>query len=313
MTRKVLISATPFSEFSPEPLDRIRKAGFVPVISQYGCYATPEQSLELLQGVSGLIAGIESLPASVLEKAKELKVISRVGIGLDNIDLQCAKRRNIAVRNTPDAPTDAVAELTLAVILSLLRQVVKSNLQIRKGEWVQNPGSLLRGKTVALLGLGRIGRRLVELLEPFRAKIIAQDIAPEKQFLEKHQVKHFNSLAEMLPEADVVSLHIPYTVKSHYIVGRPELSQMKKSAILVNCSRGGLIDEAALYCALKAGSISGAALDAFEFEPYCGPLSQLENVILTPHIGSYARESRIRMEMEAVDNLIAFLGPLSKA
>lgn len=305
--RKILISATPFAEFSQYPIKQLTSHGYESVISPYGSYATENQSITLLTDVIGIIAGLEPLTRKVLESSPSLKIISRVGIGLDNIDLKASEELGIKVLNTPDAPTDAVAELTLGHILTLLRQTVKGDTEIKNGQWIQYPGRLLKGKRVAIIGLGRIGKRLVELLKPFKVQILGFDIVPPWPFIKENEITHFETIKEILPEADVVSLHIPYTKGSEYLMGEKEIALMKKEAVLINCSRGHLIDEAALFNALQEKRITGAALDCFKQEPYRGPLTQTSNIILTPHIGSYAKETRIQMETEATEAMIKHL------
>jgi D-3-phosphoglycerate dehydrogenase len=304
---KILISATPFAEFDRFPLDRLEKAGFEPILSPYGCYATPEQSIRLLDGVCGIVAGIEPLNREVLTSSKSLKVISRVGIGLDSVDSETAKELGIRIFNTPDAPTQAVAELTVGLMLSLLRQIPRSDATIRHHEWAQYPGRLLFGKKIGLVGLGRIGRQTAKLLQAFEVSLLATDLFPPKEFIQAHKVLFYDSLEEMLPEADIISLHVPYSKSLGPLLGKAQFALMKPGAYLINTSRGSLIDEAPLLHALQNKRIEGAALDVYENEPYKGPLGSLPNVVLTSHVGSYTVESRIRMETEAVENLIKAL------
>lgn len=164
-------------------------------------------------------------------------------------------------------------------------------------------GRLLRGKTVGLVGLGRVGKRLVELLAPFEVTLLGSDPRVDPEFAERHRVR-YAELDDLLERADVVSLHVPYGDEVHHLFDRERLERMKPEAILVNCARGGIVDEDALYEALRDGRLAGAHIDTFEREPYEGPLSELPNVTLTPHFGSYAVEGRVRMEREAVENLI---------
>jgi len=225
---------------------------------------------------------------------------------LDNVDLEAAKKRGVAVSATPDAPTQAVTELTVALILNVLRRINFMDRQVRSGAWSKEMGRLLSGKTVGIVGLGRIGRRAAELLRPFGVKIMASEPKPDRKWVKENKVR-LTSLEELLRESDVVTLHIPYTEENRNLINAEGLKIMKRGAILINTSRGGLVDEDALYQALKSGYLGGAALDAMETEPYHGPLKELNNVILTPHIGSYALETRVQMEMEAAKNLIKML------
>jgi len=220
--------------------------------------------------------------------------------------MNIAKKLGISVFTTPDAPTQAVAELTMGLMLDLLRRISREDHLIRFGVWQKNVGSLLSGKTLGILGLGRIGKRVVELTLPFNLKYIAWDISPDQQFADKYKVR-FMELGELLKESDIVTIHLPYAAELKGIIGERELSLMKRDAFLLNTARGELVDEGALYNALKERRIAGTALDVFEQEPYTGPLREMDNVILTPHIGSYAVESRVDMEVQAVKNLIGGL------
>jgi len=250
-----------------------------------------------------MIAGTEKITENVIKNAASLKVISRVGIGLDNIDLTAAKKYGVSVYNTPDAPTQAVAELTLALILSLYRGVGEADRNIRAGMWEPFMGRLLSGKTLGIVGLGRIGKKVAALAKAFEVSIVAAEPTPDYKFASEYGIK-LKSLKEVLKESDIITLHVPLSKETCHMIGEAEFALMKKDSIIINTSRGGLINEDALIMALKSGHLSGAALDTFEKEPYDGPLKNFNNVILTPHIGSYAKEARIKMENEAVKNLI---------
>ena len=239
----------------------------------------------------------------VLKKAASLKVISRCGVGTDGIDMVAAKELGIKIFTTPDAPTQAVAELTIGLMLALLRSLSQEDRSIRAGRWLKSMGSLLSRKTLGILGLGRIGKRVVELTQPFKLKYIAWDNSPDMQFANKYQIE-FAGLHDLLAKADIVTIHIPYTSELRGVIGERELGLMKPDAFLINTARGELVDEVALYNALKKRKITGAALDVFEQEPYIGTFTELDNVILTSHIGSYAREARVEMETQAARNLI---------
>ena len=260
----------------------------------------------MLSDADGVIAGTEPLDASVLEQAGRLRVISRVGVGLDNVDLVAARRLGIAVRNTPDAVTDAAAELTLAGMLGVLRHVSQMDADMRAGKWTRRMGGLLRGKTVGIVGFGRVGRRLAELLAPFRLRLLAHDVLPDRVAAAALDVE-IVELRELLVAVDIVTLHLSGPPEE-CVVAAPELALLRPGAIVVNASRGGYVDESALQAALAEGRLGGAYLDTFEHEPYDGPLRELPNVVLTPHAGSYAREARARMEIEAVENLLEALG-----
>ena len=300
---KIFISTTSFAEYDASPLKLLRDAGMEVEVNLFRRKLTPEECLRLYKDIDGLIAGTEALTAEILRSARNLKVISRCGAGADNIDMEVAEELGIKVLTTPDVPTQAVAELTIGLVLDLMRGISVENRLVRAGVWQKHMGSLLSEKTLGIMGLGRIGKRVVELTQPFNLKYIAWDISPDRQFADRYNVE-FTGLDELLSKADIVTVHLPYASELEGIIGERELSLMKREAFLVNTARGGLVDEAALGKALKEKGIAGAALDVFEQEPYAGRLKELDNVILTPHIGSYAKEARVEMEAQAVKNLI---------
>ena len=301
----VQISTTTFGSVSEEPLRLLERAGIDYRLNPHQRRLEPPETIGLLADCDGVIAGTERLDRDVLSKLPNLAIISRCGTGLENVDLAAARELGIVVRNTPDALTDAVAELALGGILALLRSVARADRDLRAGQWKKRMGRLLRGKTVGIVGLGRIGRALALLLGPFDVTLLATDLAPDRAFTEKHGIEVL-PLEELLRGADVVSLHTPLSDETHHLLDREMLSCLREGAVLINCSRGGLLDESALYDLLENGRLGGAYLDTFEREPYEGPLRDLPNVLLTPHIGSYAAESRLLMESQSVRNLIQF-------
>ncbi len=309
--RKVFISTTTYGKYDITPIKVLKDRGFEVEINPHGRKLTRNELLELAKDAVGIIAGTETLDAETLEKLPDLKVISRCGTGLENVDLNAANRLGIKVFNTPDAPTLAVAELTVGLILNLLRKVNRMDLAIRNGKWEKLMGNLLSGKIVGIIGFGRIGRKVAELLKSFGCEIKYYDIRTEDKGLRTESKEkrtedigvrtEYLDVNELLKSSDIVTIHVS---SREQIIGEKEIMLMKKGAWLVNVSRGGVVDEDALYKALKESHLSGAALDVFEQEPYTGPLRELDNVILTPHIGSYAKEVRVKMEMQAVENLI---------
>jgi D-3-phosphoglycerate dehydrogenase len=300
----VLVSVSSFGVADPAPRERLEAAGMEVRENPHGRRLKQDEIIELIGDVDAVIAGTEPLNADVLAAARKLRVISRVGVGLENVDLNAALAEGIVVRNTPEAVTNPVAELTLSGIVNLLRHVSLMDRELRGGDWNRRMGRLLYGRTVGIIGLGRIGRRLATLLAPFDVRLISSDRAPDHQVAKRLGVTYV-SLEQLLAEADVVTLHLPGGNRP--IIRAEELAQMKPDAVLVNTSRGGLVDERALYVALKEGRLAAAYVDTFEDEPYEGPLRELPNVLLTPHAGSFAAEARLQMEMEAVENMLAAL------
>ena len=300
---KVLISSRSFGKINSGAIELLKNQGLEPIINPYGKKLSEQEILDLLDDSVGIIAGTEKITEKVISYNNQLKVISRYGIGLDNIDIKAANEKNVIVFNTPETPKIAVAELTLTLILSLLKKVVNADKNIKKGEWKPEIGNLLSGKTVGVIGLGRVGKQLVKFLSPYNVKILAYEIKPDDEFVSKNNI-NLLSLEELISNSDIVTIHCPLTENTKHMISEKELKNMKENAILINTARGGLVDEIALYNILKEKIIAGAAIDAFEDEPNTGKLKELDNVILTPHLGTYTVETRKQMEIEAAENLI---------
>lgn len=295
---KILIGPSSFAEIDNAPLALLQQAGYEIINNPYGRKLTKLELLDLLKNnVGGIIAGLEPFDREVL-KNSNLKVISRCGSGLSNIDLEAAKELCIKICSTPDAPVQAVAELTLGAILSLIRVIPQMNSDLHQGKWIKQIGTQLDGKVIAIIGFGRIGRRLAELLKPFNTKILVVDPCAV-EFTNEIFPMH---LEQALPLADIITMH---SSGSTCILGARELSLVKTGTFLLNAARGDLIDEIALVKAIEDGRIKGVWLDTFKQEPYSGILTKYSQVILTPHVGSYTAECRRRMELEAVNNLIS--------
>lgn len=278
---KILIAPSSFGDTS-------LLKGYEVIRNPYGRKLTPQETVTLGRDCVGIIAGVEEY-RDILNSLSKVCCISRCGAGTDNIDLLWANDLGIVVKNTPDAPTQAVAEMTVGLIFNLLRGISFCDRNIREGKWVKFTGNLLNDKTVGILGYGRIGKAVGKILEGCGAGLIFSDIGDGL------------TLQELLSQSDILSIHVS---SDSCLISHSELYQMKKGAFLVNTSRGKVVDEAALYESLKSGHLAGAALDVFEEEPYTGPLRQLDNVILTSHIGSYTKETRKEMECQSVVNLL---------
>lgn len=303
MTAKnILITTSSFSVDGNAALAKIADAGFAITLNPYGRRLTEAEATALLAtpGLVGMIAGVEPLTRAALAGAKDLCVISRCGIGMDSVDLAAAEELTILVRNTPEAPSMAVAELTLGLMLDMLRRIAQADRKIRAHGWQQIMGNLLAAQTVGIVGYGGIGRRVARLAQAFGARVLACDSRP----VMAETGVEICSFDKLIAESNIVSLHLPYTPENHHLINASTLSRMKPGAMLVNAARGGLVDEVALHAVLKANHLAGAALDCFETEPYDGELAHLEQVLLTAHMGSYAKESRLLMEHEAADNLL---------
>lgn len=303
---KVLVSPTAFGQCGNEPLDLLDEAEIEAVMNPYHRRLSAQEVVELASGCQGIIAGVEPLDAYVLERLPHLRCISRVGVGLQNVDLQAAAACGVAVRNTPDGPTAAVAELTIGLAFALLRSIPLADRNIRNRIWKKEMGYLLQGKQVGIIGLGRIGRLVAEKFINLGCDVCATDPVPDANWVKDHPVSLL-PLEDLLCRSDIVSLHLANEPGDRPVIGETEIEWMKGSAFLLNLARGGVVDEKALYQALSTERIAGAALDVFVDEPYYGRLAELDQVILTPHLGSYAREGRLRMEVQAVRNLLEVL------
>lgn len=303
--KKIAITTTSYGKYDEKPLKLLKGYDFEILLNPYGRKLKEEEIVEMCKDAIGIIAGTETLNADIIAKLINLKIISRCGVGLDNVDIDTAKRLGIKIFNTPDAPTIAVAELTIGLILNLLRKINPMCTAIRKGKWEKLMGNLLYGKKVGIIGFGRIGRKVGLFLATLGCEVRYYDIRDTELEIEEIRDRGYSfersDLDELLKKSDIITIHVS---TNEQIIGKTKIKLMKEGAWLVNVSRGGVVDEEGLYQALKEGHLAGAALDVFEQEPYIGFLKELDNIILTPHIGSYAKETRIEMELRAAKNLL---------
>jgi len=300
----VVISTSSFDVDNNPAIDSLRAAGLQVTTNPFGRKLTEDEISALLgDSVVGLLAGVEPLTARVISGAQGLRVISRCGVGLDNVDQAAASAREISVFSTPDAPVDAVVEMTMGLMLATLRKIPEADRQVRADGWPRLKGRLLKAQTVGVLGLGRIGSRVAGICAAFGARVIAYDPLVKSAPSDVGCV----DLKTLLAQSDIVSLHIPYNEKTHHLINKESLATMKPGAILVNTARGSLVNEDELLAALRCGQLWGAGLDVFESEPYSGELRDLPQVVLTPHLASSAVESRREMELEAARNLYSGL------
>ncbi len=302
----ILVTLSTFGAESDEPVKLLAASGLSYRVNPSGKRMEPQEVVELGRNCRGLVAGVEKYAAETLAEMPNLRCISRCGVGIDNIDLAEAERRGITVLNTPEEPVIAVAELTLAMILGLLRRLPAVNSLTCSRRWQRVPGNLLMGKTVGLIGLGRIGRRVAELLKAFGAEVIGTDPYPDEDWVQGQGIV-LRDLTDLLQEADIVSIHASHSAEHPFMLGGRELSQMKEGAWVVNVSRGDMVDDVALKEALDTGRLAGAGLDVFPEEPYRGCLCDSDRVILTPHQATLTMETRAAMETHAVQNLVDFL------
>ena len=304
---KVLITTVPFGDKNRLPIEQLEAAGVEYLINPLGRKLKEEELAEMISDFDVLIAGTEDITDAVMAKASKLKLISRVGIGLDNVDLLAAERRGIKVSYTPDAPAPAVAELTIGLMLSLLRSTHVSNAQLHRGEWHRHFGRRIPEITIGVIGTGRIGARVLRRLSAFGTpRLLVNDIKPDSTISPDQKLEWVDKNT-IYREADLISLHVPLTAQTKNMICRQQLMTMKSDAMIINTSRGGIINEADLVKVLEEGHLSGAAIDVFDLEPYVGPLSKVERCLLTAHMGSMSIDCRTRMEIEAMEEAVRFI------
>lgn len=301
----ILVTLSMFAEASDEPLRLLKASGLAFEVNRTGKRMTPADVLAAAPDARGIVAGVEPYTDPTLAMLPKLRCISRVGAGVDSIDLAAAERRGIRVLSTPDETVPAVAEHTLALMLGLLRQLPRVDAATKARAWERTMGHLLGGKTVGIVGLGRVGRQVAQLVQAFGADVLASDPRADARWASDHAVA-LVPLGELLARSDIVSLHATREGTAP-LLGRSEIAAMRPGAWLVNTARGELVDEPALAEALQRGKLGGAALDVFAEEPYRGPLCDMPNVVLTPHQATLTHETRAAMETRAVQNLLSHL------
>ncbi len=264
-----------------------------------------EGEIEYLKGANGVVAWGERYPAAVIEALPDLRVIARMGVGFDKVDLKSASERGVVVTVTPNSNHEAVAEHALAFIMSLAKLIVIGNKRMREGEWPSGPGKALRGSTLGIVGLGRIGRSLAVRAVAMRMRVIATELYPDREFVAEHGIELVD-LDTLLESSDYVSLHCPLNDETRGFVNKTLLESMNPNGVLINTARGGLVVEDDLHDALKSGQIAGAGLDVFKEEPTNpnNPLYELDNVIVSAHVAGNDELSLVEMGLEAAQNII---------
>ncbi len=294
------------------------EAALAPLRTRYtvaiGSPSTPmpkDRLMERIEDIDGLIPTIsDTIDAPLLEKAKRLRIIANYGVGYNHIDVEAATRRGILVTNTPDVLTDATAELAFALILATARRIVEGDHRMRSGQFrywapLDFLGTEVSGKTLGIIGYGRIGRAVARRARAFDMRLLCTNRSPIDPKTAQEDAVNQVDIDTLLSASDFVTLHVPLTTETYHTIGSPQLARMKPTAILINTSRGPVVDEAALVEALKNGTIAAAGLDVYENEPVMAPgLADLSNVVLLPHVGSATIETRTRMAELAVRNLI---------
>lgn len=254
--------------------------------------------------VHGIIVGVDPITRKVIESLPDLKIIAKHGVGVDNIDLVAVKERGVIVTNAPGSNSESVADLTWALILAAARQIPKADRVTRQGRWDRLVGYEIYGKTIGIIGTGQIGLAVARRARGFNMKILAYDKFPNEKAAKEIGITYV-SLEQLLKEADIITVHVPLTDETRGLIGRNEFEFMKRTAIFINTSRGEIVDEEALYEALKSNRIWAAGLDVYSKEPPIGnPLLELENVVLTPHLGAYTVEANLKMGMAAAKSIV---------
>ncbi len=305
---KILVTPTSLQEGKEsKALETLKEFSNDLVFNPVGRPLTEDELIPLLKDCDGYIAGLDYITDKVIKSCTKLKVISRYGVGYDRVDLVSAREKGIIVTNTPGVNAVAVAELAMALVLAVARKVPYLDRKTREGEWVRSSGIELNGKTMGILGLGAIGKNVARYAKGYGMKVMAYDPYIDEIYAKKHDIK-IAGFDELITESDVISLHLPLTPDTKHLINKDVMLKMKKTAILVNTSRGGIIDEDAAYELLKNGELGGLGLDAFEVEPpTSSPLFELNNVVVTPHTGAHTKEASDNMANAAVKNLIDVL------
>ena len=291
MTFKILSTSPTFGHYVLEPVEYFKENGCEVTLVPQGKKLSEEELVENMAGLDAAIVGIEKITQRVVQGSKRLKVIAKHGAGVDNIDVKTATNQGIVVISAPGANSDAVADLTFGLFLSLARSISFANRAVKEGGWPRMVGAQVNEKTVGIIGCGQVGKKVAKRALGFDMRVLAYDVFKDENFAQKWGIS-YRSLDEVLAESDFLSIHVPLIDSTRNLIGRRELEVMKKDAFLVNIARGGVVDEEALYQALMEGKIRGAALDVFSSEPPEGdPLLALDSVIATPHMGGYTTEA----------------------
>lgn len=297
------ITTSGFDVTNPR-LERLARAGWTFVRNPYGRKMTEAEVTELLvsSGAEAMIAGVEPLTEAVFNANPQLRLISRCGSGLDSLDVPAAVIRDIAIYRTPAAPAEAVAELTISLAIAVLRRVGEADRLIRAGEWHALMGRSYGRSRIGIIGLGHVGSRVAAV-----SAVLGAEVGYTDHYVESDEYRRFDDVLSLATWADVLTVHLPHDPETHHTIDAEVLAALGEDGVVVNTARGGLVDEDALVESLRTGGIAGAALDVFAAEPYKGPLAGFPNVVLTCHMGSYAKQVRAAMESEALDNVIDHL------
>ncbi|WP_042163180.1 phosphoglycerate dehydrogenase [Paenibacillus gorillae] len=308
---KVLITPKSFANYKASVYPLIIEQGYDIIENNLGRTMTEAEIVEQArEGVVGIIIGVDPLPAEVLEQCKDLRAVSKYGMGMDNIDQDKAKELGIQLRNAAGSNHISVAEHAIGLLFALARNIPHIVAAVKQGYWERSMGIELTGKTIGVIGGGQIGREVALRAKGIGMKPVIYDpFLRDESFLEASGIGRMHDLNQLLELSDVVSLHLPYTPQTKHLINGETLARMKPSALLINTSRGELVDEDALYAALTSGGIAGAAQDVFSVEPpeAAHPLLQLDRFLLTSHTGAFTKEAVARMATLSTQNLLDML------
>lgn len=305
--KKILITPRSFGKHSSEPFDMLKNQGYEVVVNPYGRIMTEDEMIKGIEYVDGIIVGVDPLNSNVLRNAKNLKIISKYGVGTDNIDMEYARNNNIPVAITRGANSDAVADYAFALMLAVARKVLTIDKECRNLDWKKVTAIDMYGKTIGILGLGSIGKGVAKRAKGFDMKVLAYDTYKDYEFARYNGIE-FVELERIYKECDFISIHLPLMQETKNIIGKKEFDMMKNTAVLVNTARGGLIDECALYEALKNNTIWGAGIDVFEKEPpEKSEILKLDNIVIGSHCAASTYEAVDNMGKISAQNIINVL------
>jgi D-3-phosphoglycerate dehydrogenase len=311
MAETILITPKSFKNYKEKAYPLLRSKGYDIIENTLGRTLTEQEIIDYAaQNVVGIIVGVDPLPAPVLNQCKNLKAISKYGVGMDNIDLDRAKELGIKVKNALGTNTISVAELAIGLMFSASRMIPAIHSKVKNGSWDRIIGCELTGKKLGLIGGGQIGKEVAKRAKGLEMEVTIYDpYFTDENFLTKYHIQQCHEITEIFSQSDYISLHVPVTAETKNIINQNSLKAMKASAIIINTSRGELVDEEALYAALSKGSIAAAAQDVFSSEPPAADekLLTLDNFILTSHIGAFTHEAVEKMVMVSTENLLEML------
>jgi phosphoglycerate dehydrogenase-like enzyme len=309
MPRQVLITVSPvYRQAVDRMIRRLQSEGLaVHYLNRADEQLAAGELRELLRGVSIYIVGNAPVPREVLEASPDLNLICKFGVGVDNLDRAAAAERGITITNAPGGNALSVAEMTIGLMLALVRNLKQVDRGVRVNQWRTTPGQELHGSTLGIVGLGNIGKQVAVRARAFGMRIVSNDIVEYAAFCREHQVESV-TLDALLAQADVLTLHVPLTPRTRYLIGETQLRRLRPGAVLIHTARGGVVEEAALERVLREGHLAGAAVDVFEREPLGpSPLRDLDNVILSPHVAGITYQAAERIADRTIENVRAFL------